>query len=344
MTSRTTQGETTLQLGRSNHIPALDGIRALAALMVVLYHAKLPGLPGGYMAVDVFFVLSGFFITRILLRDLSQNGLSYQQFCTRRLYRLWPALLLFLMVYLLTAPLVFERISVYKHLRDALFTASYLVNYASVFSEGTAVLGHVWTLAVEMQFYLLWPLVILLLVRLPKRLTLVVLLALFLLTTANRWLQATPDNPWGFYVRTDARISGLILGSLLAFSHLKIRQGWAILGLLLLAFVMTFYSTQWIPSARYGFTIAELGAALLVMSQPVWLGGRFWHWLATLSYGWYLWHYYFMIMLQNYGVSWEYTLLTGGLGGLLAAWLSYTLLEKRLYQPSYKRASEPDAQ
>lgn len=336
MTSDTTPSKTAIQKNRNNHLPALDGIRALAAAMVVLYHAKLPGLPGGYMAVDVFFVLSGFLITRILLRGLGQGSFSYHQFCTRRLYRLWPALLVFLTIYLLTAPLIFDWFPFYKHFRDVLFTATYIVNYTSVVSEGTALLGHVWTLAVEMQFYVLWPMVVVLLIRLPKRLALVVLVTLFLLATANRWWQATPDMPWGFYVRTDARASGLILGALLAFMQFRVNHYWAMAGLLLLAFAMTFYSTQWIPSARYGFTIAELGAALLIMSQPAWLGMRFWHWLATLSYGWYLWHYYFMKILQYYGVSWGYTLLIGGLGGLLAAWLSYKLVEQRFYQPGYK--------
>lgn len=137
-----------------HHIPALDGIRALAACIVALYHARLPGLPGGYMAVDVFFVLSGFLITGILLRSITSGSFSYRQFCIRRLYRLWPALLVFLSFYLLTAPFIFDQFPLTRHLRDVLFTAGYTVNYASVFSASTAVLGHVWTLAVEMQFYL----------------------------------------------------------------------------------------------------------------------------------------------------------------------------------------------
>ena len=184
----------------SRHMPALDGIRALAATLIVFYHAGLPGLPGGYLAVDVFFVLSGFLITRILLGSLARERFSYRQFCQRRLYRLWPALLVFLTAYLVTAPLLFDHSPFSKHLRDVLVTAGYVVNYASVLSEPTAMLGHVWTLAVEMQFYLLWPLVVMLLVRLPRRLALLVLVMLFVLATANRWWQATPDNPWGFYV------------------------------------------------------------------------------------------------------------------------------------------------
>lgn len=321
----------------SIHQPALDGIRALAACVIVLYHAKLPGLPGGYMAVDVFFVLSGFLITGILLRSLERGSFAYDDFCRRRLLRLWPALLVFLAVYLLSAPVIFTDASTLKHLRDALFTAGYWINYASVFSQGTSVLGHVWTLAVEMQFYLLWPLAVILLIRLPKPLVIAALALLFVLATGNRWLQSTPDNPWGFYVRTDARASGLVLGALLAFVQVRIHQYWALLGMLLLAFAMTFYSTQWIPSARYGFTVAEAGAALLILSQPAWLGGRFWSWLATLSYSWYLWHYYFMKILQYYGADWQISLLVGGLGGLLAASASYHLVERKFYRPSHKK-------
>ena len=135
----------------------------------------------------------------------------------------------------------------------------------------------------------------------------------------------------------DARASGLILGALLAFAQIRIHHYWAAAGLLLLAFATTFYSTQWVPSARYGFTLAELGAALLVLSQPAWLGGRFWNWLATLSYSWYLWHYYFMKILKHYGYDWQTMLVVGGLGGLLAAWLSHRLIEQRFYRPSHAR-------
>ncbi len=92
---------------------------------------------------------------------------------------------------------------------------------------------------------------------------------------------------------------------------------------------------MWIPSARYGFTVAEIGAALLILSRPAWLGGKFWNWLATLSYSWYLWHYYFMKILQRYGAGWEVVLLAGGLAGLFAAWLSHRLIEQRFYQPGH---------
>ena len=317
---------------KSRHLPALDGIRALAAAVIVLYHARLPSLPGGFLAVDIFFVLSGFLITRGLLTNLSEGNFSYRQFCLRRLRRLWPALLVFLLVYLITAPLIFDQLPSGWHLRDVLLTAAYVVNYASIFSQGIAVLGHVWTLAVEMQFYLIWPVVVILLVRLPeRRLALAVLAGFFLLATASRWWQATPDNLWGFYVRTDARASGLILGALLAFTRIRIAHYWSVAGLLLLAFAMTFYSTHWIPSARYGFTLAELGAALLILSQPRWLGGQFWNWLATLSYSWYLWHYYFMKVLQYYDVPWWHTLWFGGSAGLLAAWLNQRFVERRFY-------------
>lgn len=114
-----------------------------------------------------------------------------------------------------------------------------------------------------------------LLVRLPKNLAVAVLILLFVLATGNRWWQATADSPWGFYVRTDARASGLILGSLLAYTRWRLDTYWAWAGLLLLAFAMTFFSTYWVPSARYGFTLAELGAALLLMAQPTYLGGGF---------------------------------------------------------------------
>lgn len=107
---------------------------------------------------------------------------------------------------------------------------------------------------------------------------------------------------------------------------------WAWLGVLLLAFAFTFYSTRWLPSAQYGFTVAELGAALIILSQPRWLAGRVWTWLALMSYGLYLWHYLIMKALAPWIDDWRVMLLLGGGLGLLCAMASYYWLERRFYQ------------
>lgn len=180
--------------------PALDGIRALAALTVAVYHARFPGLPGGFFGVDVFFVLSGYLITRLLLDEQARSGgLRLDRFIVRRVRRLLPALLLMLLVYLLAAPWLFPDVAFAKHLRDAFLSAIYVVNYAAALGAGVSVLGHVWSLAVEMQFYLLWPLVLLGLLRLPRPVAMGVILVLYMLATAMRWWSADHLAVWAFY-------------------------------------------------------------------------------------------------------------------------------------------------
>lgn len=320
------------------YLPSLDGLRAIAAWLIVVYHAKMPGLSGGYMAVDVFLVLSGFLITRLLMAEQQATGrLHYFAFSARRLRRLMPALLAMLAAYLLFAPLLFDHAPWWRHARDALWTALYVVNYASVFGDKLVMLGHVWTLAVEMQFYLIWPLLFLLIRKASPSISLAVVFALFLSVTLWRaWLATHSADLWGFYVRTDARASGLLLGAFIALWGKRLAPIWSGLGVLLLAFSFTFFSTRWLPSALYGFTLTELGAALLILSQPRWLAGTIWTWLALMSYGLYLWHYPIMQALKPWVSDWRLMLLLGGGLGLLCAMASYYLLEQRFYQRRVK--------
>lgn len=319
---------------QSVYLPSLDGLRALAACLIVLYHAKMPNFTGGYMAVDVFLVLSGFLITRLLLLEQAKTGtVNYLTFTQRRLRRLMPALLLMLAAYLLAAGFFFDYAPWWWHARDAAWTSLYLVNYATVFGDKVVLLGHVWTLAVEMQFYLIWPVLFLLIVRLPKLWALVVVFTLFLAVTFWRAYLATyTDDVWGFYVRTDARASGLLLGAFLAFLDRRLNETWAYLGVILLFFSFTFFSTRWLPSAQFGFTVAEAGAALLILSQPRWLAGKLWAWLALMSYGLYLWHYPIMKALALYIDDWYWVAIWGGGLGLLCAAASHYWLERRFYR------------
>lgn len=327
-----------------SYSPALDGMRGLAALVVVVYHAHMPGLTGGFFAVDLFFVLSGYLITRLLIAEHLRSGrIALGRFINRRLRRLLPALLLMLAVYLLLSPWVFPNVTPGKHLRDAVLTASYLVNYASFLGGPVSILAHVWTLAVEMHFYMIWPLILLGILRLPRGLAIACMVLLYFLATGWRWWGAENfTHLWAFYVRTDTHSSGLLLGCLLGYLNMTIHRHWAWLGLLILAFAMTFFSTVWLPTARYGFSIAELGAAILLLAQPAWLGAALLAWLGRLSYGLYLWHYPVMRVLRDWaGIDqWLLVLAVGGGLGLLGAALSYYLVEWRFYRPVFARRQD----
>lgn len=291
------------------YLPSLDGLRALAAWLIVLYHAKAPMMSGGYMAVDVFLVLSGFLITRLLMAENESTGtINYNAFTLRRLRRLMPALLLMLLAYLIAAPFFFDYAPWTSHARDAFWTSLYVINYATVFGDKVVLLGHVWTLAVEMQFYLIWPLLFLLIRKAPVRVSLLVVFALFLAVTGWRaWLATYSGDVWGFYVRTDARASGLLLGAFIAMLGRRLPEAWGWLGFLLLGFAFTFFSTRW-------------------------LAGKVWAWLALTSYGLYLWHYPIMQALKPWIEDWRLMVLIGGGLGLLCAMASHYWLERRFYQ------------
>ncbi|MDH0893499.1 MULTISPECIES: acyltransferase [unclassified Pseudomonas] len=323
------------------HIACFDGLRALAAILIVAFHAAVPALPGGFLAVDVFFVLSGFLITRMLVVEFARTGTcDYRAFVIRRLRRLWPALLFMLMVYLLVAPWIFSPTPWWQHWRDAVMSAVYLVNYAS-FWGGTAVLRHTWSLAVEMQFYLLWPLLLLLLLRLPRYTAITSMLSIYVGVSLWRCWSSANLSPWGFYPHVDAHSSGLILGSLLGYLNIRISSYWSLPAILLLVLCVTFFSTGWQLSAYYGFTLAEIGAGMLLLARPGWLGNAPLAWLGRMSYGLYLWHYPVMRLVQGQGGwDWPEVLLLGVGLGLLFAVLSHYLLERRFYKPSFHRRND----
>ncbi|MFM7211129.1 MAG: acyltransferase family protein, partial [Actinomycetota bacterium] len=159
---------------RGQHVPALDGVRALAVAGVVTYHVGADWLPGGFLGVDLFFVLSGFLITGILLGQVDRSGgIAFAQFFTRRARRLLPALYLMLIAvcgwaFFVAAP---EEIG---DLRGAALAALfYVANWFFILTgqsyfadmQGPSPGEHTWSLAIEEQYYLVWPLLLLLLVR-----------------------------------------------------------------------------------------------------------------------------------------------------------------------------------
>jgi peptidoglycan/LPS O-acetylase OafA/YrhL len=217
------------------HLPALDGLRAIAVLSVVAYHADVRALRGGFLGVDVFFVVSGFLITALLLREVSQSGrVDLRCFWARRLRRLVPALATFLIVCAIFWYL-FHRAELLRIRAQFAAAAGYVSNWYLVATNGSyfAHLGrpspllHLWSLAVEEQFYLVWPLLIGLLVRtriMHYRKTLAALFValglasstlMALLYRRAQSLRAHSD-PSRVYFGTDTRLTGLAIGAALA--------------------------------------------------------------------------------------------------------------------------------
>jgi peptidoglycan/LPS O-acetylase OafA/YrhL len=298
----------------SSYLPGLDGLRALAVLAVLAYHARPDWLPGGFLGVEVFFVISGFIITRSLLQEWRDaSRISLGAFWLRRARRLLPALFLLLLAVLGYAAL-FEPRAVAALRADLLAALAYVTNWRLILAgqsyfeafEKPSMLRHLWSLAVEEQFYVVWP--IFLAVCLPilkKNMTLLLIVAGAIAAAVAMALLYEPGKDASrVYYGTDTRASGLLLGAALAFvlseGARNGRLGIAVAGIAGLAGLAFAVSTLEETSTflyRGGFFAVGLlsCAAILALVRP----GRMsrivscapLRWLGVRSYGIYLWHW-----------------------------------------------------
>jgi len=269
--------------GKLRYSPGLDGLRAVAILVVMLFHSNPDVLVGGFVGVDLFFVLSGFLITSILAEEYRTAGaIDLPRFYLRRFLRLGPALLFMLAAYLLIAPLMWPG---EPHGRDALFTALYISDFTISSGLGPEHLEHGWSLAIEEQFYLLWPILLLPLLRSGRAIPWL-LAALFAVTV---WRAQFAD--WkDYYYRLDTHSSGLLVGALLHFMGWQASRLVGLLGLTLFGFVTVFAEIEW---SAFTILAAEVAAVMLIASvaESKWLEAPLLVHIGKLSYGLYLWHY-----------------------------------------------------
>lgn len=310
--------------------PALDGLRAVAVLLVLAFHAKVAGFGGGFLGVDVFFVLSGYLITRILAEQQDATGsIRVGDFYARRLRRLYPALLLLLAAYVLAAPGAFPKGN--HHLRDAAIAGLYLSDYGFAFWQAPWYLQHTWSLAVEERFYLVWPIVLLAVFRLPRQWWAPTVFLLAIAATLWRWNVVLNDDPWHQpYYRFDTRLSGMLLGAAAGLAKPVLPRWASFVGAGLLACAISHAITK-DPAALMGWmAMAEVGALLLVLGAQNFPGLSWFPlvWIGRLSYGIYLWHYPIMLWLRGHGVTGFECLAIGGGGAILGATLSYFTVER----------------
>lgn len=287
------------------HLPALDGLRAFAVLAVVLFHTVTLWFPGGNVGVDLFFVLSGFLITRILVAEMDRTGrISFGGFYLRRALRLLPALL-GLLLPLTVADVVLlhgenRRQGLYAVLAAVTYTSSLLV----AAGHNLGALTHMWSLSVEEYFYFVWPIALLLITLKARRHRLFIIAGLTTASSVYRLVVGLAGWPieriyYAADTRSDELLAGCLLALLIARCRLPVRDIYAIpAGALLMAFVVL--PTSW-TSVFYrdggSFAIALASAAIvaILVQRPegsvahilrfrplVWIGRR--------SYGMYLWN------------------------------------------------------
>lgn len=200
----------------------LDGLRAVAVLAVMAYHLDSRLLPGGFLGVELFFVLSGFLITALLLEEHDRRGgVALGRFYARRALRLFPALALVVMacsVWAIVHP--HYRPDRGDTLRGLPYVLLYMANWASgVFHVGLGLLDHTWSLAVEEQFYLLWPCAFLLIRLLSRRTAVAVCLGAAVAVAVARGIGFDLMPGWRGFFYTATRLDGLLIGCGLAFAR-----------------------------------------------------------------------------------------------------------------------------
>lgn len=325
----------------------INGLRAWAVVCVVLYHFGVPGFNAGFVGVDVFFVISGFLMTSIIIQGLeSQKGLSVFSFYVARAKRIVPALLLLcatlMLVGWITLP-AFEYGALGVQVISALGFFSNIkfwreTNYFSDTSQDQWML-HTWSLSVEWQFYLLLPVLLLVLWRLkPGRGPAAVLLGLvFIASLALSMLVSARHSAFAFYL-LPARTWEMLAGSLVYFlsGHLYLRpltrRVLELLGFALIIAAVVIFDVRSVWPGWYAL-VPVLGSALVILAArqtSIWSGTRVAQWLGNCSYSLYLWHWPIVVVLVYGNLKGNiWATLIGLAVTLVLGWASFALVEQR---------------
>lgn len=328
----------------AKHRLDIDGLRALAVVPVVYFHSGLPGLKGGFTGVDTFFIISGFLISGILHREISAGEFTFANFYERRIRRIAPALIVVILVTLaagsvLLLPAEYKLLGKSAMAALLMFPNMYFWRQAGYFApeNATTPLLHTWSLGVEEQFYLLFPIFLIILHRLRM-----VRAGLMFVTGASLLLclVGTQFAPSLTFYALPTRAWELTLGAMLGIGVIglpapRFRAAASVLGLALLVIAATAMH-EGDPFPGWRAIIPAVGAAMVISAGPnavvnKWLSAPTPVYLGKISYSLYLWHWPCFALLRHYYASAELAppvaLLAIGMSLALAA-ASYHFIEQ----------------
>ncbi len=353
--------------GRGRSAPRADiqGLRAVAVLMVLLYHARIPFVSGGFAGVDVFFVISGFLITGLMVRELERTGrLSLPSFWARRARRLLPATALVLAAVSVLTVLLLPQVRWSVTAGDIVAAAFYVINWRLASQSldylaqnyAASPVQHFWSLAVEEQFYVIWPVLIVLMAALarrrvwPLRRTLLAGVLAIAVPSLIWSIHLGAGTPSAYFVTT-TRAWELGVGAVVALVAVRLRSlGRRLAQALTGAGVLTLIAVAlWLPDTLpwpgSAALIPTLATAAVIGAGPaagaggaaLVLGLRPLQWIGDLSYSLYLWHWPLIVLATAH---WENTLTP--IHGLLVvaastvpALLTYRLVESPLHHARF---------
>lgn len=328
----------------------IDGLRAIAVLSVVAYHAFPQGFKGCFIGVDIFFVISGFLISTIIFRSIVSGNFSFKEFYARRIKRIFPALVLVLTTSWVIGWFILFSYE-YKQLGKYIaagsgFTSNFLSWNEAGYFDTTASnkpMLHLWSLAIEAQFYFIWPLIIWLFGKNQRRFITIAILITIVSFSVN--IFTVNSNITAAFYSPLSRAYELMMGSVLAYLMLymprvvsKGHNLQSLLGLGLIAFGLLLINDK---SAFPGWwaLLPTLGAFFIISAGPLaWfnryiLSSKLFVWFGLISYPLYLWHWPLLsyINIVELGKSTRLTRLIVVLISILLAWLTYRFLERPIH-------------
>jgi peptidoglycan/LPS O-acetylase OafA/YrhL len=334
-----------LSLPSSKYRPDVDGLRGIAVMLVLNFHAFPAVMPGGFVGVDVFFVISGFLITGIIARELEQGRFSLLNFYVRRIRRIFPALLVVLAValvlgWLFMLPALYAQLGI-----DVFASAGFAANIALLLQSGyfdiasaRKPLLHLWSLGIEEQFYLAWPLILMFAAR--RKMSIVAVAATLGIASFILNVALIGSQPVATFFLPFTRAFELLLGAVLACNWDRLNQARRASDVRAWAGVAMIAAAAILLDSRSAFPgwwaiLPVAGTALLVSSPGAWicrvvLASPSLVWIGLISYPLYLWHWPLLVFAA--AVKFQPLTLPERelilLLSTLLAWATYAFIEK----------------